>query len=284
MTNSSKTPKNYKEIAKIPKSLIKELPTSYDFIGDIILIKLRDNLLPYKNEIGLALLKSIKHSKTVCLIEPVKGELRTRNLEIIAGEEKTITTHKEYGLKFELDVSKVYFSSRLATERKRITDLVEEDEVIIDMFSGVAPFSIMIAKYSNPKIVYSIDKNEDATKFAKRNVIINKVLDKVEVICENSKNLSEIFTNNKILPDRIIMNLPFSAISFFEITLDVIGEKTEIHLYDISKENEIENKINLLHKIAKNKRVKLKNIKINKIKSYAPREFYIGIDITAIKI
>jgi len=146
---SEKKPKSYKEIISLSDNLKQDLPTSYDIIGDIILIKLPENLIKYKEEIGKSLLKINKNIKTVCLIQPVTGELRTRDVKVIAGEKRTKTTHKEYGLTFNVDVEKTYFSPRLATERKRVVSLIKPDEMVVDMFAGVAPFSIMIAKYSS---------------------------------------------------------------------------------------------------------------------------------------
>ena len=145
---------------------MEELPTSYDVVGAIILIKLPKALFPYRKEIGKALLETHKNIRTVCLIDPVSGELRTRNVTIIAGENQTLTTHTEYGLSFDVDVETTYFSPRLASERKRVADLVKPGEIVVDMFAGVAPFSIMIARYAKPKIVYAIDKNKEAIKLS----------------------------------------------------------------------------------------------------------------------
>ncbi|MGF3554639.1 MAG: class I SAM-dependent methyltransferase [Thermoplasmatota archaeon] len=272
----------YKEKLKniIPEDVFKNLPRSFDIIGDIILIRLDKSLHSYKKEIGLTLLETIKKAKVVCTIEPVKGELRTRKLEIIAGEKRTKTIHKEHGLTFEVDVKKTYFSPRLANERKRIANLVKKDEVVVDMFTGVAPFSIMIAKYSNPKIIYALDKNPYAIKYAKINVKKNKVLEKIQLIKADAKN-SYKFVEEKA--NRIIMNLPFSAYKFFKHALDVSGNKCVIHYYDILKENEIDKRINYLKNIAFKKGFILDKIDVHKIKTYAPREFYIGIDITAKK-
>ena len=199
-------PKSYKEIVPIPDELKHELPTSYDIIGDIILIKLQKNLLGYKEKIGESLLKTNKNPKTVCLIKPVKGELRVRDLEVIAGKKCTKTLHKEYGLKFEVDVSKTYFSPRLATERKRIADLVKPDEIVVDMFTGVAPFSIMIAKYAHPKIIYALDKNKDAVEYARQNIKGNNLLDKIEVIHTDAKKIHNILNQKGVKANRIIMN------------------------------------------------------------------------------
>lgn len=284
-TKKNKTkPKSYKEITHIPEKLKQELPTSYDIIGDIILIKLSDKLLKYRKEIGRSLLGVNKSIKTICLIKPIAGELRTRNIEIISGEKRTYTTHKEYGLKFDLDVSETYFSPRLATERKRITSLVKKGENVVDMFAGVAPFSIMIAKYANPKIVYAIDKNNYAIKYAQKNIKKNNVLDKVEIIKSDAKKVHNILDQHGVKADRIIMNLPFSAFLFFPYALKIAANNCVIHYYDILNENAISERVENLKKIAEKNRVILTNMDIRRIKTYSPREFYIGIDITAKKV
>ncbi len=278
-----KKPKSYKEIISIPNKLKHKLPISYDIIGDIILIKLQEELLEYKEKIGESLLQTNKNIKTVCLTKPVKGELRTRDLEIIAGEKCTKTLHKEYGLSFEVDVSKIYFSSRLSTERKRVADLVKPGEIIVDMFAGVAPFSIMIAKYAHPRIIFALDKNKDAVVYAQKNIKRNNVLDKIEIIHTDAKKVKNILNQKGVKANRIIMNLPFSAFLFFEYALEIIANQCILHYYDIIKERKIEGRIKELNKIAEKNKISLTNFDIRKIKSYAPREFYIGIDITAKK-
>jgi len=276
-------PKSYKEILCLPDEKLKCLPSSYDVIGNIVLIKLPDEILQYKKDIAKAILKIYKNIETVCLSKPVSGELRTRDIEIIAGRKSTVTTHKEYGLSFLLDVNKTYFSPRLANERRRISKLVGSSEVVVDMFAGVAPFSIMIAKYADPRIVFSIDKNKDAVFYARENVKKNKVLDKVEVFFDDAKNAAKILKTRNMQADRVIMNLPFSSYLFFPYVFKLFTERCYIHYYDILKENEIENRTVDLKNIAEEKSFFLSNIVVNKIKTYAPREFYIGIDITAKK-
>ena len=275
--------KSYKENIKIPKNLQKYLPTSYDILGNIALIKIPDTLLKYKKNIGEAILKVKKNIQTVCLIKPVKGELRTRTIEIIAGKKQTKTLHKEFGLTFFVDVKDTYFSPRLANERKRITELVKKDEVIVDMFTGVAPFPIMIAKYCQPKIIYAVDKNKKSISLAEYNVRINKVVDKITLFNQDSKNIKKNLQKEQKTADRIIMNLPFSAYDFFPCALDIISEKCIIHYYCIINEEDIEEIINNLRKIANKKNIELIKYDIRKIKSYSPLEFYMGIDITVKK-
>jgi tRNA (guanine37-N1)-methyltransferase len=276
--------KSYKENIKIPKNLEKNLPTSYDIIGNIALIKIPEKLLKHKKNIGEAILKSKKNIQTVCIIKPVKGELRTRKIEIIAGKKQTKTIHKEFGLAFFVDVKDSYFSPRLANERKRITKLVKKDEIIVDMFTGVAPFAVMIAKYCNPKIIYAVDKNKKAISLAEYNVRINKVVNKITLFNKDSKDIKKILEKEQITADRIIMNLPFLAYDFFTYALDIISEKCIIHYYCIIDEKDTKKTIESLRKIANKKNIKIVSYNIRKIKSYSPLEFYMGIDIMVKKI
>ena len=276
----SAKPASYKDRLKIPEMLRQTLPTSYDVLGDIILIKIPKPLQGYLEEIGEALLDAQPHVRTVCAISPVSGELRVRDVCVIAGEDRTLTTHTEYGLSFMVDVRRTYFSPRLASERKRVTGQVRDGEVVVDMFAGVAPFSIMIARFAHPRIVYAIDKNTEAVDLAKRNVTLNHVLDLVEVVCADSKDVGEVVP---VKADRIIMNLPFSAHRFFAAALSIAKDTCHIHYYDMLKEDEVATRVSALKTIAGDLSFVLSEVVVRPIKSYTPREFYIGLDITATK-
>ena len=278
------TIESYKEIVQIPLEYHEFLPTSFDIIGDILLIKIPKELEEYKKNIGDALLKTQKQVKTVCNIESVSGELRTRSVEVIAGVQKTETIHTEYGFQVYVDVAETYFSPRLASERRRIASLVQDNEVIIDLFTGVAPFPIMIATYAHPKKIIAFDKNPKAVKLAKKNISKNRVLDRVEVFEKDSMNAKEVLDAHKVTADRIIMNLPFDSFRFLPVSFSIMKKNAVIHLYEILHEDSINKRLDSIRKLAKDEQVEIKNITAHKIKTYAPHEFYIGMDITAKKM
>lgn len=273
-------PHSYKDLLAIPKKYLELLPTSYDIVGTILLMKVPKSLFKYQKKIGKALLESHRNIQTVCAIDAVVGELRTRNVTIIAGKRQTKTTHTEHGLRFTVDVASTYFSPRLASERKRIAGLVQPEEVVVDLFAGVAPFSIMIARYAKPKVVYAVDKNKKATSLAEENVKQNRVLSSVEVIHADARDAQKLIP---VKADRVIMNLPFSAYDFFPVALSIAAKESFIHYYDVLKEDDIDARISALKKIAEDHEYHITDVSVHKIKSYAPREFYIGVDITATK-
>ncbi|MFB5633141.1 MAG: class I SAM-dependent methyltransferase family protein, partial [Nitrosopumilus sp.] len=125
----------------------EELISAFDQIGEIIIVRIPESLLSKKKIIGEALLNDVKIVRSVFYqASAVEGDFRTRNLEIIAGEDNTETEYREFGCKFIVDVENAFFSPRLSTERDRIANLIQEGEVMTNMFAGVGMFSIIAAK------------------------------------------------------------------------------------------------------------------------------------------
>jgi tRNA (guanine37-N1)-methyltransferase len=207
------------------------LSKSIDFVGDIAIIGISPELQFYKNIIGEALLKTHKNVETVLLkAGPISGTYRLRKLDIIAGKPKTDTIHQEYGCQYYIDLTKAYFSPRLAYEHNRIASLAKNGEVIVDLFSGIGPFAILIAKKHTNVDVYAIDVNPYAIEFLKKNIRLNKVENMVHPILGNAKHIIE----NRLLKvaDRLIMNLPERSIEFIDIACMALKPNGgEVHFY-----------------------------------------------------
>ena len=157
----------------------EELFSSFDQVGEIIVLRIPDSLKSKKKIIGETLLDQVKTTRSVFYqSSPVEGEFRTRNLEILAGEDNTETEYKESGCRFLVDVEKAFFSPRLSTERERIANLTHDGEIIINMFGGIGMFSILAAKISKCT-VYNIDINPNASLLCEKNIKINKLKGKV---------------------------------------------------------------------------------------------------------
>jgi len=223
---------------KLPPHLLACLPRAMDFVGDIAIIEIPPELEAYKKAIGNAILQAHKNVGTVLAkAGAIKGEYRTREYIVIAGEPKTETVHKEHGCKYYVDLAKSYFSPRLSHEHKRVASMVKEGETVIDMFAGVGPFSILIAKNHENVKVYAIDKNPEAIALLKRNIRLNRVNGKVHPILGDAKHV--IRQQLRRLADRVIMNLPEKAIEFIEAACEAL--KTEggiLHFYSFVKEGE----------------------------------------------
>ena len=154
----------------LPSDLLASLPQALDVIGDIAVIEIPQQLKGYENLFGEAILKTHRNVRTVLAkAGAIGGIFRLREFTFIAGEHKTQTVHKEFGCQYHVDVAKAYFSPRLSHEHQRVASHVQSGEVVVDLFAGVEPFSVLIAK-ENPTVkVYAVDINPDAVELLKVN-------------------------------------------------------------------------------------------------------------------
>ena len=207
----------------------EELFSAFDQVGDIIIVRIPDSLLSKKKIIGETLLEQVKTAKSVFYqSSSVEGEFRTRDLEILAGEDKTETEYKEFGCRFLVDVKKAFFSPRLSTERDRIADLVQEGETVVNMFGGVGMFSIIAAKRKKCT-VYNIDINPIAAKLCEKNIELNKL--KGNVISINGDAAKIIEEQLKDKGDRVLMLLPERSDEFLNSAISTIKNNGIIHYY-----------------------------------------------------
>ena len=207
----------------------KDLVSAFDQIGDIIIVRIPDSLISKKKIIGKALLEQVKTAKSVFhQSSPVEGDFRTRNLELIGGDEKTETEYKENGCRFIVDVEKAFFSPRLSTERERISNLVNDNDVIINMFGGVGMFSLLAAKKKSCT-VYNIDINPVASKLCEENIKLNKL--KGKVISLNGDAAEIIKEQLRDKADRVLMLLPERSDEFLDIAISSLRKNGVIHYY-----------------------------------------------------
>ena len=200
---------------QLPQDLLTALPRALDVIGDIAVIDIPPELKMHERVIGEALLKTHKNVRTVLAkVGAVTGTYRLRELVVIAGENRTTTTHKEHGCQYNVDVATAYFSPRLSTEHNRVASLVQKGDTVVDLFAGVGPFAVLIAKKNADVKVYAVDINPEAVEFLKKNIRLNRVDNRVIPIQGNARQTVE----ERLLgvADRVIMNLPEKAIEFVD--------------------------------------------------------------------
>jgi len=208
----------------------EDLFSAFDQIGDIIIVRIPDSLLSKKKIIGKTLLEQVKTAKSVFYqSSSVEGDFRTRDLEILAGVDKTETEYKEFGCRFMVDVEKAFFSPRLSTERDRIADLVQDGEIVINMFGGVGMFSIIAAKRKKCT-VYNIDINPIAAKLCEKNIALNKKLvgRVVSIHGDAAKIIEEQFCDQG---DRVLMLLPERSDEFLNSAILATKSNGIIHYY-----------------------------------------------------
>lgn len=231
---------------KLNKKELALAPSSFDIIGSkekaVAIIDIPEELLKKQKIIASALIQKHKNIKSVLLkASSRKGKYRTRQYKLIAGSRNTEVLHKENNCRFLLDLRKVYFSQREATERLRIVNKVRKSETFMVFFAGIGPFAIEIAKIAKPEKVIGIEVNPDAVKYFKKNVALNKT--DVDVIRGDVKTKAKKFYRKC---DRVLMPLPEKSLEYINYAIKCLKPKGVCHVYLFSEEskiNEIKNKI-----------------------------------------
>ncbi len=206
-----------------------ELFSAFDQIGEIIIVRIPDSLLSKKKIIGETLLEQVKTARSIFFqSSSVAGDFRTRDLELIAGEDNSETEYREFGCRFIVDVKKAFFSPRLSTERDRISDVIKEGETVINMFGGIGMFSIIAAK-KKKCTVYNIDINPDAAKLCEKNIKLNKLAGKVFSLEGDATLIIKEQLENK--GDRTLMLLPERSDEFLSSAINSTKNEGFIHYY-----------------------------------------------------
>lgn len=223
---------------KLTKSEIGVLPRAFDVIGSVAIIDIPRELRKKAKIIGAELLR-FSNIQTVLRKEgKVKGRLRTRKLVHVAGKKTKETVHKESGCKLRLDVEKCYFSPRLSNDRIEVARQVKNGEKVLVLFSGVGPYPAIVAKNSKAKIIYAIELNKIASKYARENILLNK-LENVAIMQGDVKKVLPLLSRKRLRFDRIVMTRPQLKEDFLKDTLKIAKKGTIIHFYDFLKEEDM---------------------------------------------
>ena len=220
-----------------------ELPSAYEAVGHIAHLNLRKELLPYKHAIGQAMLAKLSHVKTVVnKLSTIHQVYRTFDMEVLAGEPRFDVELIEAGCRFRFDFRKVYWNSRLQVEHLRIVEACSPSDVVCDMFAGIGPFALPLAKKGCRVLANDLNPEsfEALVANAKHNRVVVEAFNKdgrefVRTLCEESPN-DDAFPFNVVL-----MNLPKDAVEFLDVfigckpNLSLGAKLPTIHCYAFSK-------------------------------------------------
>ncbi|MCW4010165.1 MAG: class I SAM-dependent methyltransferase family protein [Candidatus Bathyarchaeota archaeon] len=265
---------------KLPPQLLSSLPRAFDAVGDIAIVEIPPELEAYKGAVGEAVLQTHKNMQVVLAkAGKVSGTFRLRDFEFIAGKHRTSTMYKEYGCSYYVDVAKAYFSPRLGHEHQRVAELVEEGETVVDLFAGVGPFAVPIAKNRKNVKVYAVDINADAVQLLEKNARLNRVEGRVHPMVGDARQVvSEKLSG---VADRVIMNLPETASAFIDVACKAVKPcGGVVHFYGFMRAPEtLEDQKKLFSKAVADAGRRVEDFTCAKaVRETAPYEYQIVLD------
>ncbi len=262
---------------KLTAKEMELLPRTQEVVGEILILEIPKELKKKEKIIAEAYLKANKHIFTVVKKSDIHtGQFRTRKVTILAGKKTKETIHHENGIELKLHLERTYFSARSGSERLRIAQLVKPGEEVLVMFSGAAPYPLVIAKNSEARHVCGIELNPEAHAYALENVLLNNLQDRVTMVHGDVKH--------KIPPlkkkfDRIVMPLPKTGEQFLDLALLKAKKGAIIHLYSFLDEAEIDPYAKKVKKICKKLGYSVKVLRKVKCGQFSPGVFRVCLDM-----
>ncbi len=272
-----KSPKNLGEAlqGKIPDDVLPNIKTAFDTVGSIAIVEIDPEQRKYEKVIAETLLNMTKHVDTVLRKDDAhEGQFRTQKMKWLAGEKTKETQVIENGIRMLVDVEQVYYSIRLSTERKRISQLVKKGEEVLVMFSGAAPFVCVIAKNTEAAHVSGIEVNPIGHEYGLKNIALNKIKNAFLVCGDVHKVIPTLHKKY----DRIVMPAPKNAPDFLDDAISVADKGTWIHLYMFLHEKDFGLAEEHVKKACERAEVHYKHYKLHKCGQHAPRTWRVCAD------
>lgn len=214
-------------------------PTSFETVGHIIHLNLREEHSPHKHLIGTVLLdKYAPRVRTVVnKVDSISNEFRVFPMEVLAGESTLVTRVKENGCTYDLDYGQVYWNSRLEAEHRRLVDSMDPESVLVDLMAGIGPFAIPAARRGMQ--VLANDLNPACYEFLLRNVQVNRVERAVAATNMDARAFwRDVKASGKLqaagAPVHAVLNLPATALEFLDVFRDHEGFPLCLHCYCFS--------------------------------------------------
>lgn len=264
-------PRTYREVVEVPDPLRPLLPRSFDVVGDVLLLKLPEELEPHREAVGEALLTTHPGVRTVALDRGVRGPFRERRTEVVAGAADTRTVHREYGLEIAVDPAAVHFSPRVAAERRRVAQQVAPGEVVADAFCGVGPFALHVAR-AGAGTVYAVDANPVALAFLRENVRRNRA-DAVVPIEGDADNVLPTLEG----VDRVILDFPQEPLPHLAPALEPVREGGVLHYYEILERTVLEARLEEIQTASPGRALEV--LDVREVRGYSPTQAHYGVDL-----
>lgn len=228
---------------RVPDDALRRFSGRFDVVGDVAIVSVPPEMDAYKPLVATTILSTRKNVYTVLnKVQKVGSDARTASFEILAGN-TTLTRYREFGFQYRFDVTKVFFTSRMAYERRRVTEQVEPGEMVFVPFCGVGPFAIPAAARGGR--VTAIEKNPEAYGWLRENIILNHVEDSVTAIPGDATDTGHLQGKRF---DRIIIPTPYGMNDSLDIFAPFAARDGMIHFYTFGPRNGIPALVEALEK------------------------------------
>lgn len=213
--------------SSIPGLNVDRLPKRWERVGDIVLLRIPEDLAPHREEIASLYREALGARTVVEDLTSIHGPWRVPEVRWLVGG-GTETVHVENGVRFKLDVAYVMFSSGNNAERMRLARAVRPGEVVVDLFAGIGYFSIPIAVHARAARIVACEVNRTAFDYLQENIRLNRA-GTVEPHFGDCRG-----TAPEGIADRVILG-HFEAEKYLDTALKTAKDRAVLHAHGLHR-------------------------------------------------
>ena len=261
--------------AKVPEELKALFPRRWEMLGDVLILRLPEDLQPYRKEVADAYAGALA-ARTVLLDRAnIEGVFRTPEMEVVWGD-GTETVHFENGLYYKLDAARIMFSSGNIDEKLRMAALDCRGETVVDMFAGIGYFTLPLAVHARAAKVVACEINPLAFHYLKENIALNHVEGVVEPVLGDNRDLP-----GEGFADRVVMGYVRTTAQHLRKAFSLVKPGGTLHYQDTFP-LEVFPQLALDHVATAAAGRHYKVERMREVKSYSPGVSHMVLDIRVI--
>lgn len=260
----------FKQIISSKNPQLQNIPSGYKRLGNVIFLRSQKNL---EKKLGEAILDVYSWCEGVFQYVTTEGESRKPKLNLLAGSNNTEIEHKENGLLYVFDFSKVMFSGGNSGLRMRLIEEVTDGEMLVDMFAAIGNLSLQVLYYRK---INAILIEKDPITFSYLHETIKKNgIEEVKLI---NKDCREVDLQN--VADRIFMGYHDLDRTHMESAVRIAKSNAILHLHPIAKIGYYQQWEKLYSDWLNTLKVEILGIRTRRIKHFSPGLDHIEIMIS----
>lgn len=260
------------ERADLPGALGSSLPRRWEMLGDVLLLRLPDDLVDHRTNVAGAYAEVLGARTVLWDRGEIEGVHRTPRTEVLWGQ-GTETVHLENGIRYKLDAARLMYSSGNIDEKLRLAALDCRGETVVDMFAGIGYFSLPLGMYTGAERVIACEINPLAYRYLVDNVELNDLQGVVEPVLGDNRDLPGYG-----IADRVVMGYVRTTGQFLEKAFALTRRGGTIHYHDtfplaVFPQQAEKN----LERAAGGRRYEIKFVR--EVKSYSPGVSHMVLDV-----
>ena len=259
-------------------SLPGDLPSRWERFSDVAIMphgSFRGDTWSSEEGLWEAVARALG-AKRLARMGEVSGEFRESGVEMLLGEDDWVV-RRESGVDYGYAMTRCMFASGNVNERRRMGEVVEEGEVVVDLYAGIGYYTLPALVHGGA-VVHACEWNPEAVRALKWGLDANGVEERCTIHEGDNRGATESLAG---VADRVFLGLLPSSQDGLEVALSVLSPSGgTLHVHGLAPSKDHASWVEGVSECASALRPDSGlSHKLTRVKSYAPHWDHVVLDL-----